>query len=83
MITDIQRYRAHEAHAVNARFECLFGITFKNFFQPFLLGRNEILIDLIKFDDYLTAKYQYEGSMADFIKVKFGIEAYDFLNKLI
>lgn len=44
---------------------------------------NQILIDLSKFENYLIEKYNYDGSMSDFVFTKFGEEAHEFLKRLL
>lgn len=78
-----QKFKPSEAHQVNRQFKMYFGIAFESFFLGFIFHPPEILIDLIKFDNYLIEKYAYKGSMSDFIKSKFGKEAHEFLLKLI
>ncbi|MDK7376148.1 MULTISPECIES: hypothetical protein [Weeksella] len=78
------RYHSHEALMVNNLFEKYFGIKFQSFWIGWVSGfSNEILIDIGKFDDYLLEKYNYSGSMSEFILKRFGEEAHEFLNRLI
>ncbi|MDK7354074.1 hypothetical protein, partial [Rothia aeria] len=75
---------SHEALMVNNLFEKYFGIKFQSFWIGWVSGfSNEILIDIGKFDDYLLEKYNYSGSMSEFILKRFGEEAHEFLNRLI
>ena len=78
------RFKSHEAQKVNNYFEKYFGIKFQIFWLGWVIGfGNQLLIDLSKFDEYLKEKYNYSGSMSDFVLTKFGEEAYEFLKKLI
>ena len=78
------RYHSHEALMVNNLFEKYFGIKFQSFWLGWVSGfSNEILIDIGKFYDYLLEKYNYSGSMSEFILKRFGEEAHEFLNRLI
>lgn len=78
------QFKSHQAHFVNCEFEKHFGIKFQSFWLGWVIGfDNQILIDLSKFDNYLTEKYNYNGSMSDFILTEFGQSAHDFLKRLI
>jgi acyl carrier protein len=43
----------------------------------------EPIIDIIKFDEALSKKFKYHGSIANFIEEKFGKEALELLEKLL
>ena len=78
------RFRSHEAQKVNNLFEKYFGVKFQSFWIGWVVGfDNQILIDLQKFEKYLNQKYNYKGSLSDFVFKKFGGEAHEFLKKLI
>ena len=78
------RFRSHEAQKVNNIFEKYFGVKFQIFWLGWVVGfDNQLLIDLSKFDEYLKGKYNYSGSISDFVFTKFGEEAHEFLKKLI
>lgn len=78
------RFRSHEAHKLNAEFEKHFGVKFQNFWLGWIPGfSNCLLIDLTKFDQYLMEKYNYNGSMSDFVLTEFGQSAHEFLKQLI
>lgn len=77
------RFHSSEAHKVDNEFRKHFGVSFQPFFLGFIFCKPEILIHLQKFDDYLIEKYNYEGSMSDFVLTKFGQSAHEFLIKLI
>lgn len=78
------RFRSHEAHKLNAEFEKHFGVKFQNFWLGWIPGfSNCLLIDLSKFDQYLMEKYNYNGSMSDFVLTEFGQSAHEFLKQLI
>lgn len=51
----MKRYLLHEAPKVAKEFRKHFGIDFKHYWAGWAVSfTNEILIDLVKFDDYLT-----------------------------
>ena len=78
------RFRSHEAQKVNNIFEKHFGVKFQTFWIGWVIGfDNQILIDLSKFENYLIEKYNYDGSMSDFVFTKFGEEAHEFLKRLL
>lgn len=78
------RFRSHEAQKVNNLFEKYFGVKFQGFWLGWVIGfDNQILIDMSKFDDYLIEKYNYVGSMSDFIMAKFGKDAHELLKRLL
>lgn len=78
------RFKSHEAQKVNNLFEKYFGVKFQIFWLGWVVGfDNQILIDLSKFDNFLIEKYNYKGSISDFVKTKFGQSAHEFLKKLI
>ena len=83
MVLGAVRFHSAQAHYVNNEFRKYFGISFSQFFQGFIFMKPEILIDLLKFEDYLIEKYNYQGAMSDFVLKKFGKQAHDFLTKLI
>lgn len=68
-------------------FEKRFGVrnSFKDFPLMVLTGRYQF--DLLAFDDYLHKQHGYDeakhGSCRDFVAVKFGDEAVEFLERLI
>lgn len=63
MIALHSRFRSHEAHKGAFEFEKHFGVRFQNFWQGWVIGLdNCLLIDLAKFDQYFTEKYNYFGS---------------------
>lgn len=62
-----------------------FGLEFKEFwngFEPILYG-NRFVIDIFKFDEYLIKKYNYKGSMSDFILREFGKDAHQLITNLL
>ena len=78
------RFKSHEAQKVNNLFEKYFGVKFQIFWLGWVVGfDNQLLIDLQKFEKYLSQKYNYKGSLSDFVFKKFGEEAHEFLKKLI
>lgn len=78
------RFYSSEAHKVSSEFKKHFGVSFPKFWQGWIIGfDNCILIDIVKFDDYLMNKYNYTGSMSDFVLTKFGKQAHEFLKQLI
>ncbi len=78
------RYVSSDAHKVDKEFQSYFGVSFQPFFLGFIIPNdNSILIDLVKFEDFLTKEYSYQGSMSDFILEKHGKKAHNFLLKLI
>lgn len=81
-------YKFHEATQVAENFERLFHTRFKPFYDGLVsVLCKKIVIDVIKFDDYLTEKYHYsekkEISMSAFILNQFGVEAWYFFKALM
>lgn len=77
------RFHSSEAGKVASEFKKHFGVSFHQYFQGFIFLKPEILLDIQKFDDYLINRYNYEGSMSDFIKAEFGENAHNFILRLI
>lgn len=77
------RFKSYEHGKVNKLFWKYFGTNFKPFFLGFIFNKQEILIDLVKFDEYLEKTYNYEGSMEEFVLHRFGGNAHNFIKKLI
>lgn len=81
-------YNLSQSQTVKTKFESIFGTSFGPFYDPFLsVLAKAILIDIIKFDDFLHKKHgDYEKdnlSMNDLLISKYGKEASEFINSLI
>lgn len=83
-----KEYKFHEHSQVAEKFEKFFGVSFKEYYDGFeSVLFKKIVVDVIKFDDYLLEKYRYneekEISMSAFILNKFGIDAWRFFRALL
>ena len=77
----------HNLKELNDRFKKYFDTAFNPFLDTIMYSvNNEISIDVLKFDDYLKAKYpDYADniSAANFIISKFDQEAHDLVESLL
>lgn len=83
-----KEYKFHEISQVTEKFESFFGVRFKDYHDKFdSILFKKIVVDVIKFDNYLEKKYQYnkekEISMSAFILNKFGVDAWRFFRTLL
>lgn len=77
-------YLSHQSGIVDAEFKHHFGISFRYFWLGWVVGFDKkIMIDIGKFDDYLIEKYNYTGSMSDFIMKEFGEKAHKLILNLL
>lgn len=83
-----KEYKFHDITQVAEEFEKIFGVKFKNYYDGIeSILFKKIVVDVIKFDDYLLEKYRYneekEISMSEFILNKFGADAWHFFKALL
>lgn len=83
-----KEYKFNEISLVSEKFEKFFGVRFKDYYDGIeSILFKKIVVDIIKFDDYLLEKYRYnekkEISMSAFILNKFGIDAWRFFRALL
>lgn len=83
-----KEYKFHEINQVERKFERFFGIRFTPYFDSLMsVVFKRIIIDVVKFDNYLLNKYHYDQnkdiSMAAFIINKFGVDAWYFVKSLL
>lgn len=77
-------YQSHQSGIVDSEFRKYFDISFSEFWLGWIPGFDrKIMIDIGKFDDYLMQKYNYTGSMSDFIRNEFGEKAHKLILNLI
>lgn len=83
-----KEYKFHEITQVAEKFEKIFGVRFKDYYDGIeSVLFKKIVVDIIKFDEYLLKKYRYnedkEISMSAFILNKFGVDAWYFFKSLL
>lgn len=81
-------YAPNKCHEVRARFNTLFGVEFRKFYDGILtIAFGALKIDILKFDDYLHEKHgQYEEkrmSMEELITKEYGTKARNLIQELI
>lgn len=83
-----KEYKFHEISQVAEKFEKFFGVRFKDYYDSIeSILFKKIVVDVIKFDDYLLKKYRYnekkEISMSAFILNQFGLDVWRFFRALL
>lgn len=83
-----KKYNFHEIGKVSENFQKYFGVNFKSYYDSLSsILFKKLVIDVIKFDDYLRAKYRYdekkEISLSAFLINQFGVEAWRFFKTLM
>ena len=83
-----KEYKFHEITQVAEKFEKIFGVRFKDYYDGIeSVLFKKIVVDIIKFDEYLLKKYRYnedkEISMSALILNKFGVDAWYFFKSLL
>lgn len=83
-----REYKFHEATQVADKFEKIFGVRFKDYYDRIeSVLFKKLVVDIVKFDEYLLQKYHYNEdrdiSMSAFIINKFGIDAWRFFKALL
>lgn len=81
-------YKFPETHLLNDKFQSIFGVGFKPFYDGLMsVVSKHLCIDILKFDDWLHEKHgSYEDngqSMEDVIREHYGQEGVDLINGLI
>lgn len=81
-------YAPCKCHEVRVRFNTLFGVEFRTFYDGILtIAFGALKIDILKFDDHLHEKHgQYEEkgmSMAELITKEYSTEARKLIQELI
>jgi hypothetical protein len=68
-----------------ADFDRAFNLPIGEYYDPFVsIACKEIQIDILKFDDWLHKQHgDYEGSMEQLIRDKYGDEAVEIVRRLI
>lgn len=81
-------YKFSETHLLNDKFQSIFGVGFKPFYDGLMsVALKHLCIDILKFDDWLHERHgDYEDngqSMEDVIREHYGDKGVKLINELI
>ena len=82
------KYKFSETHKLNEKFQSIFGVGFKPFYDGWMsVLSKHLCIDILKFDDWLHEKhgtYENEGmGMNDVIRKYYGEKGVNLIDELI